>query len=379
MDEYSIGSPRDASARLLGQASARAFFDDPVEGATMESFVVGDVTGEIVRLTRSLQKAKLAQIKTWRRQHFLAPIALAVLGVVTAIATTPRAGSNVSSLAPVIGVLGIAAGIVWLIVNAFRASTMLAGAQDEREAETGHLLTVAREAAAATYADLVRGGGARTGRKPEGDAADAAAADDVAEKGGTTDADDADDAGAKEASDASTENNDNDEGKAEDEDEADAPADQAPPLTAEEEDEAIARAREQRRAAGAPPPAGQPFGVSQEGAEYLVVAWMRHLGEADAATTAYSATGGLDAVGSRCVAKVKNDSGDVDAEEVQSLLDAAAGDSRLALFFASGPYEDEAQGLAEQTGVALFTYDAVEGTLAGANPRARQAMIDGLK
>lgn len=64
MDEYWIGSPRDAAARTLGQDAARSFFDNPIDGETMESFVLGDVLADIAVLTRTMQKAKQGQIRS---------------------------------------------------------------------------------------------------------------------------------------------------------------------------------------------------------------------------------------------------------------------------------------------------------------------------
>lgn len=143
----------------MGQNAARSFFADPVEGDTMESFVVGDVTGEIVRLTRAFQQTKQGEVKSWRRRHFVGPIALGLASIVMSIATTPRPNSGDSSIPTVIGVLGLVGGSVWLIVNAFRASARLADAQQAREVETGRLLEIARGAASATYLELASGDG----------------------------------------------------------------------------------------------------------------------------------------------------------------------------------------------------------------------------
>ena len=334
MDEYSIGSPRDAEAQRLGQDAARSFFADPVEGDTMESFVVGDVTGEIVRLTRAFQQTKQGEVKSWRRRHFVGPIALGLAGIVMSIATTPRPNSGDSSIPAVIGVLGLVGGSIWLIVNAFRASAKLADAQQAREVETGRLLEIARGAASATYLELGSGDGS--------EAAPTAKPKPVTE---TTEV----------------------------EDEA------TPQRTPEEEEATRERVREQRRAAASPPPPGQPFGVSQGAAEYLIAAWMRHLGESNAGTSHETGVGRVAAASTRCVAQVRNDAGSVDLEALQELVAAAAVDGRRALFFTSGSYAEDAEAFAEQSGVVLFVYDAVAGTLDGANALGRAAVLDGLK
>ncbi len=338
MDEYSIGTPRDAEAQRLGQDAARSFFADPVEGDTMESFVVGDVTGEIVRLTRAFQQTKQSEVKSWRRRHFVAPIALGLAGIVTSIATTPRPNSGDSSIPAVIGVLALVGGSVWLIVNAFRASARLADAQQAREVETGRLLEIARGAASATYLAL----GSEDGSEDGSEAAPKAKPKPVAE---TTEA----------------------------EDEA------TPQRTPEEEEATRERLREQRLAAASPPPPGQPFGVSQGGAEYLIAAWMRHLGESNAGTSHETGVGRVAAASTRCVAQVRNDAGSVDLEAVQELVAAAAVDGRRALFFTSGSYAEDAEAFAEQSGVVLFVYDAVAGTLDGANALGRTAVLEGLQ
>jgi hypothetical protein len=335
MDEYSIGTPRDAEAQRLGQDAARSFFADPVEGDTMESFVVGDVTGEIVRLTRAFQQSKQGEVKSWRRRHFIGPIALGLAGIVVSIATTPRPNSGDSSIPAVIGFVGLVAGAAWLIVNAFRASAKLFDAQQAREVETGRLLEIARGAASATYLELGRGEGNTAQPK-----ADAAAPE--------TDAPEPD-------------------------------QDPTPQRTVVDDEAALERAREQRRAAASPPPPGQPFGVSQGGAEYLIAAWMRHLGESDAGTSHETGVGHVAAASARCVAQVENDSESVGLEALQELVAGAAVDGRRALFFTAGTYAEDAAAFAEQSGVALFVYDAVTGTLDGANERGRAAVLDGLR
>jgi len=375
MDEYWIGSPRDAAARKLGQDAARSFFDNPVDGETMESFVLGDVLADIAVLTRTMQKAKQGQIKEWRRRRFYAPIALALTGIVTSIATTPRADSSGSSIASTVGLLGLAGGVVWLIVNAFRANKMFAQAQEAREAETGHLLTVARESAAAAYLELGgrTGGEALVAKTAEGtpvavadgaEGADSAEGADGAEVAGPTTSV----VGAIAAAEAA------DGANAANAAESGATAQRI----VEDDDAASPQAAEARRAACGPPPAGQPFGVSQEGAGYVVAAWMRHLGEPDAGPAGHSATGGIGAASARYVAKVRNDSESVSVDEVRELVEAAVTEGRRPLFFASGSYEKDAASLAEEAAVTLFTYDAVKGTLEGANALGRSAVREGI-
>jgi HJR/Mrr/RecB family endonuclease len=81
----------------------------------------------------------------------------------------------------------------------------------------------------------------------------------------------------------------------------------------------------------------------------------------------------------RCVAQVENDAASVGLEAVQELVAAAAVDGRHALFFTAGSYAEDAEAFAERSGVTLFVYDAVTGTLDGANELGRAAVLDGLK
>ena len=126
------------------------------------------------------------------------------------------------------------------------------------------------------------------------------------------------------------------------------------------------------------PPTPQPFGVSHEGAEHLVCQWMKHLGEGSATVTRVAKDGGVDGDGERFIAQVKNYTGSVGAPEVQAMAGIAAGDGRRPLFFTSGTYTVDAMRFAEQVGMPLLCYDAMRGTLMGANARGAAVVDDGL-
>ena len=106
---------------------------------------------------------------------------------------------------------------------------------------------------------------------------------------------------------------------------------------------------------------------------------MRHLGESDAGTSHETGVGRVAAASARCVAQVKNEADPVGIDEVEELVAAAAIAGRRPLFFAVGSYAEDAKAFAERSKVALFVYDAVAGTLDGANELARDALLDGLK
>lgn len=127
-----------------------------------------------------------------------------------------------------------------------------------------------------------------------------------------------------------------------------------------------------------PAPQPQPYGVSHEGAEALTAAWMRYLGESDADVTRFTSDGGIDVTSTHYIAQVKNYSGTVGVESVRELAGVSLADGRKPLFFTSGRYASGAIEFAGRVGVALFRYDAVQGTLAGENDLAKSVMSRGL-
>jgi hypothetical protein len=129
---------------------------------------------------------------------------------------------------------------------------------------------------------------------------------------------------------------------------------------------------------GGPAPLPQPYGVSHEGAEALVTAWLRYLGESDAEATRFVGDGGIDVQSQHYIAQVKNYSGSVGVAEVRELGGVGSVDGRKPLFFTSGSYASGAVDFAERCGIALFIYDARLGTLVGANSVAESALARGL-
>jgi hypothetical protein len=127
-----------------------------------------------------------------------------------------------------------------------------------------------------------------------------------------------------------------------------------------------------------PAPAAQEFGVSHFGAEQLVCAWMRHLGWADAEVTRTGADGGIDVESATHVAQVKNYAGSVGVDVVRQIAGVAAAEGKAPLVFTSGSYTVDALAFAERTAVPLFVYDAVAGTLGGANQPGRRLVANGV-
>lgn len=138
------------------------------------------------------------------------------------------------------------------------------------------------------------------------------------------------------------------------------------------------RRKKAAREAEAHRPQPQPFGVSDQGAEKLVAEWVRYLGFRDVEVTAYVGDGGIDVQSSTCIAQVKNYSNPVGAPSVRELAGVASGDpdKRQALFFAASGYTDTALREATTYRMALFVYDAAEGSLRANNSYAAQVLSE---
>ncbi|PFG31184.1 restriction endonuclease [Paramicrobacterium agarici] len=124
----------------------------------------------------------------------------------------------------------------------------------------------------------------------------------------------------------------------------------------------------------APAPAPQPYGVSHEGAEHLVVAWMRHLGVLDAEVTQFSGDGGIDVASAQYIAQVKNYAGSVPVIEVRAFFGVAIADEKSPIFFTSGSVTSEGQAFADRVGMALIHYNAEEAVLTGLNSLGAQCV-----
>lgn len=127
-----------------------------------------------------------------------------------------------------------------------------------------------------------------------------------------------------------------------------------------------------------PMPVAAPYGVSHEGAETLVAHWMQFLGAEDATVTSFTSDGGVDVQSLHYIAQVKNYKGSVSVAEVRQLQGVASADGRKPLFFTSGTYTAEGLKFADAVGMAMFIYNAEEGTLSAACKRAEKLLVTGL-
>jgi HJR/Mrr/RecB family endonuclease len=94
---------------------------------------------------------------------------------------------------------------------------------------------------------------------------------------------------------------------------------------------------------------------------------MRHLGLLDAEVTRHSGDGGIDVVSATHVAQVKNYAGTVGVEKVRQIFGVAVADKKLALVFTSGTFTVDALIFASRVEIPLVQYNAVAGTIRGAN------------
>lgn len=142
----------------------------------------------------------------------------------------------------------------------------------------------------------------------------------------------------------------------------------------------IARAKHTSFTPGGPAPEAMKYGVSHEGAEYLVAEWMVYLGESDSHVTRFSGDGGIDVESSHYVTQVKNYSRNrsVGSNDIRELQGIATLSGRRPLFFTSGKYPSGGVEFADKVGMALFRYDALAGSLVGANGLGLMLLRTGL-
>jgi hypothetical protein len=101
---------------------------------------------------------------------------------------------------------------------------------------------------------------------------------------------------------------------------------------------------------------GNDFLIDWQAAEAAALVHMKTLGFIDAQSTGPGADGGIDALSSDAAAQVKFYANPVGRPDVQRLR-GAAHEFRLALFYSTGGYTQEAVEYAKGAGVALFTMD----------------------
>ena len=106
-------------------------------------------------------------------------------------------------------------------------------------------------------------------------------------------------------------------------------------------------------------PEKQPFGVSHEGAEYLVADWLRYLGQSGVEVTQFVGDGGVDVHTEELIVQVKNyGEGGVSSSELRDLFGTATAAGRGAALFTSSRLTRDAKGFAESNEIACIAYNA---------------------
>lgn len=113
-------------------------------------------------------------------------------------------------------------------------------------------------------------------------------------------------------------------------------------------------------------------------AEFLAMRWMQFLGVNGCRVSAASRDGGADVISEDFVAEVKHHAAAVSPAYVRQIFGVATAEGKKALFFSLSGYSDASIQFGEQTGVALFAYNYVEGTLLPKSTAARKALEQGL-
>lgn len=125
-------------------------------------------------------------------------------------------------------------------------------------------------------------------------------------------------------------------------------------------------------------PAPRPSGVSLDGAIALCREWMVHLGAADTRVTIGPAREICDLFSGRYLAWVDNSRANLAEDLVIRASHVASSDGRQPIIFKRGGIRPDAQRRADELGVALFSYVAVDGLLEGANPLGYMLRATGL-
>lgn len=131
-------------------------------------------------------------------------------------------------------------------------------------------------------------------------------------------------------------------------------------------------AKQEPRERPAPPPP-QPYGVSHAGAEEFVAQWMRHLGAESVSVTQVSGDGGIDVISRSFIAQVKNLAAGsaVPVAAIRDLAGVASVDGRRGAMFTSGIFSSGGVSFADSARIALFRYEAAQGTLNAVNHTAQ--------
>jgi hypothetical protein len=118
---------------------------------------------------------------------------------------------------------------------------------------------------------------------------------------------------------------------------------------------------------------------SDREAEFLARDWMLYLGEAGCVVSQATRDGGADVISEHFVAEVKHHASPVPPSMVQQIFGVAQAKRKTALFFALSGYSAKAIEFGNDVGMALFTYDFINGRLTPCSHAAEEALQQGLR
>lgn len=126
------------------------------------------------------------------------------------------------------------------------------------------------------------------------------------------------------------------------------------------------------------PPAPQPYGVSHQGAEFLVADWLVYLGERSVQVTKQSGDGGIDVLTEDYCCQVKNyTSQNVGSPEVRDLFGTAVSMGRKPLLFTATALTPDASSFANSNSVAAVQFNAHDASLMGLNQHGEGFLFGG--
>lgn len=121
-----------------------------------------------------------------------------------------------------------------------------------------------------------------------------------------------------------------------------------------------------------------PSGVTAEGAVELCRKWMAYLGAGDAVIAEGSARVACDLYSRQYIAWVDNHRGNLETDLIDRAVRVSSVDGRQPLIFVRGGILPWTRLMAEDHGIALFSYVAVDGSLEGGNRLGREYRANGL-
>lgn len=125
-------------------------------------------------------------------------------------------------------------------------------------------------------------------------------------------------------------------------------------------------------------PAPQPYGVSAQGAEFLVADWLAYLGETGVQQTQYVGDGGVDVFTDNLCVQVKNyEKQTVSSSETRDIFGTATSEGLQACIFTSSKLSGDAAEFAEKNSIIAIHYSATNSSLLALSSSGREFLSRG--